>query len=33
MNARDKKNYVLLLAILAFVAIVFFVSIVRMKGG
>lgn len=30
---QKKKNYAILLALLAFVATVFFVSIIRMKGG
>ena len=29
---QKKKNYAILLALLAFVATVFFVSIIRMKG-
>jgi hypothetical protein len=32
-DRQKKKNYAILLAILAFVATVFFVSIIRMKGG
>jgi hypothetical protein len=30
---QKKKNYAILLALLAFAATVFFVSIIRMKGG
>jgi hypothetical protein len=30
---QKKKNYAVLLALLAFVVTVFFVSIIRMKGG
>jgi len=30
---QKKKNYAVLLAILAFAAVVFAVSIIRMKGG
>lgn len=34
MHDRQKrKNYAILFALLAFVAIVFFVSIIRMKGS
>jgi hypothetical protein len=32
-DKKRKKNYAILLAILAFIAIVYFVSIIRMKGG
>ena len=32
-DKQKKKNYAILLAILAFVIIVFFVSIIRMKGS
>ena len=30
---KKKKNYAVLLALLAFIATVFFVSIIRMQGG
>jgi hypothetical protein len=34
MHQRKKgKNYAMLAALLAFIAVVFFVTIIRMKGG
>lgn len=32
-DKQKKKNYAILLALLAFIVTVFFVSIIRMKGG
>jgi hypothetical protein len=32
-DKQRKKNYAIFLAIIAFVVVIFFVSLIRMKGG